>query len=200
MIFTLLLFILTGFSLVLQDFIPAIEMAWDARILLVPVVFFACGISVPYPVMLLLAFVTGFVWDALNHTAATFPDIVAAAPQVGAVARESGSVFGFSIILFAVLGSFMHGIRDHFRRGRWELPVLLSGVGVFLMLLLEYFFLNIRRGGFVFTEEIWRYIGACALLSMMVSPFVFLLIRGLAMVSGYRIMDTNLKRRRRIRS
>ncbi len=196
MIFTILLFILTGFSLVLQDFIPAIDVAWNARILLVPVVFFACGISVPYPVMLLLAFSTGFVWDALNHTSATFSDIIVAAPQVGAVARESGSVFGFSILLFALLGSMMHGIRDHFRRGRWELPVLMSGVGVFLLLLLEYLFLNIRRGGFSFPESVWRYIGACALLSMMVSPFLFLLIRVLAKLSGYRILSDNLKRRR----
>ena len=36
-----------------------------ARLLLVPVVFFACAVALPFPLMLLFAFVTGFVWDAL---------------------------------------------------------------------------------------------------------------------------------------
>ncbi len=196
MTYTFLLFILTGFSLVVQDFIPAVSQAWGARILVVPVVFFASAVSVPYPVMLVLAFFTGFLWDALNHTSALFPDIVAAAPQVGAVARDGGGVFGVSILIYALLGSFMHGIRDAFRKGRWEWPVFMSGGGVFLLLLLDYLFINIRRGGFSFQKEIWGYIGACAILSMMVSPFVFLVIRGLAMASGYRILNQTYRRRR----
>ena len=66
MIFTLLLFVVTGLALVLQDFIPAFDWAYGSRIFLVPVVFFACSVSVPFPVMLMLAFATGFVWDARN--------------------------------------------------------------------------------------------------------------------------------------
>ena len=164
MIFTVLLFIVTGLALILQDFIPAFDWAYGSRIFLVPVVFFACSVSVPFPVMLVLAFATGFVSDARNLVSPDyaeklpvgvpfgnihFGDIGQVAAQLGVAVPHSGATFGYSIFLYALLGSFMQGIRPLFRRGRWELPVLMTGVGTFLLLLLEFLWLNFRRGGFV---------------------------------------------------
>lgn len=196
MIFVLLLFILSGFGFVVQDFIPSIDWAWHARIFIVPVIFFACAISLPYPVMLLFAFATGFVWDALNHVSLQFPDVARVAIEVGAVPPGAGAPFGFTIFLYGLLGSLMHGIRPLFRRGRWELPVLMTGAGTFLLLTLDYVFINFRRGGFHFPLEVWHHIGATAVLSMIVAPFVFLLINWLAKISGYSIRYEGLIRRR----
>ena len=211
MIFTVLLFIVTGLALILQDFIPAFDWAYGSRIFLVPVVFFACSVSVPFPVMLVLAFATGFVSDARNLVSPDyaeklpvgvpfgnihFGDIGEVAAQLGVAVPHSGATFGYSIFLYALLGSFMQGIRPLFRRGRWELPVLMTGVGTFLLLLLEFLWLNFRRGGFVFPVEIWYHLLTTALLSMFVAPLVFFFIDTLARLSGYRIRYPGLSNRR----
>lgn len=209
MIFTVLLFIITALALILQDFIPAFDWAYGSRIFLVPVVFFACAVSVPFPVMLMLAFATGFVWDARNLVSPDyaekftpgsgglhFGDIGQAAAQLETAIPHSGATFGFSIFLYLLLGSLMQGIRPLFRRGRWELPVLMTGIGTFLLLLLEYLWINFRRGGFVFPVEIWYHLLTTALLSMFVAPVVFFLIDTLARLSGYRIRYTGLTNRR----
>lgn len=202
MIFTLLLFLLTAFALVLQDFIPAIDWAYHSRVFVVPVVFFACAISVPYPVMLMLAFATGFVWDAKNLVSpdfgehGAFSDIARAALSLDTAVPQSGITFGFTIFLYALLGSFIQGIRPLFRRGRWELPVLMTGVGTFLLLLLEFLWINFRRGGFSFPVEVWYHLLTTSLLSMFVAPFVFFLIDRLAKLSGYRIRYEGLAKRR----
>jgi hypothetical protein len=209
MIFTVILFILTGLALILQDFIPAFDWAYGSRIFLVPVVFFACSVSVPFPVMLMLAFATGFVWDARNLVSPDyaekflagsrdihFGDIGQAAVQMETAIPNSGATFGFSIFLYLLLGSLMQGIRPLFRRGRWELPVLMTGVGTFLLLLLEFLWINFRRGGFVFPVEIWYHLLTTALLSMFVAPLIFFLIDTIARISGYRIRYTGLTKRR----
>src|SRR5262245_6856907 len=176
MIFVLLLFLLMSLGFVVQDFIPAISWAWHARIFAVPIVYFACAISVPFPVMLCLAFFTGFVWDAINHISINWVDVQHAALEVDAVVGSGGGAFGFSIFLYALLGALMHGIRPLFRRGRWELPILMTGAGTFLLLTLEYGFINFRRAGFSFQTEVWKHIAATSVLSMIVAPFAFLLI------------------------
>lgn len=196
MIFVLLLFLLMSLGFVVQDFIPAIDWAWHAKIFAVPIVYFTCAISVPFPVMLCLAFFTGFVWDAQNYVKVSWPDVSHAAVELEAVVHTGGGIFGFSIFLYALLGSLMHGIRPLFRRGRWELPILMTGAGTFLLLTLEYAFINFRRAGFSFPMEVWNYIAATAVLSMIVAPFAFLLINFLAKLSGYSIRYEGLATRR----
>ena len=196
MIFVLLLFVLMALGFVVQDFVPAFDWAWHARIFAVPVIYFACAISLPFSVMLCFAFFTGFVWDALNHTAISYPDIAHAALEVDAIPPGAGGAFGFSIFLYALLGSLMHGIRPLFRRGRWELPILMTGVGTFLLLTLEYAFINFRRAGFSFPVEVWHHIAATAVLSMIVAPVAFLLINCLAKLSGYSIRYEGLRTRK----
>ncbi|HEX2748085.1 MAG TPA: hypothetical protein VHM91_08810 [Verrucomicrobiales bacterium] len=196
MIFVLLLFVLMATGFVVQDFIPDIDWAWHARIFAVPVIFFACAISLPFSVMLFFAFATGFVWDALNHISVNFPDVTRAMVEVGAAPQGPGGAFGFSIFLYALLGSLMHGIRPLFRRGRWELPVLMTGAGTFLLLSMEYLFINFRRAGFSMPVEVWYHIGATAVLSMIIAPFVFFVIDRLAKLSGYSIRYEGLNYRR----
>lgn len=210
MIFPLLLFVITGLGLILQDFIPAFDWAYGSRIFLVPVVFFACSLSVPFPLMLLVAFFTGFLWDARNlvnpdytekivagqaGSNIHFGDVGQMAYQLETAIPHTGATFGFSIFLYILLGCMMQGIRPLFRRGRWELPVLMTGVGTFLLLLLEFLWINFRRGGFVFPLEVWYHLLTTALLSMFVAPLIFFLLHTLARLCGYRIRYTGLNRR-----
>jgi hypothetical protein len=196
MIFTLLLFILLLFGLILHDFVPAISWAYHSHLHPVSVIFFACAISVPFPVMLLFAFFTGFIWDFKNLTNMPEPDVVKAAWMLGVSVPKGGGTFGFTIFLLGVLGSLMQGIRPLFRRGKWFFPVLMCGLGTFLLLIGDYLWINFRRGGFYFPREIWYYILATAALSTFVAPFVFYLIDRLANLSGYHIRYEGLAQRR----
>src|SRR5690606_18664414 len=64
MIFYPVTFLLLLVTFVVQEFIPGIPMAHYATLFLPPVFFFAASVAVPYPVMILLAFVAGTLWDA----------------------------------------------------------------------------------------------------------------------------------------
>lgn len=193
MIFCLSLFVLLALSFVAQEFLPVIDWAYQARLFLVPVVFFASAVSVPFPLMLVLAFCTGLVWDArhlviLGEDPGFFLD-----PLARQAANPS---FGYSIALYGLLGALMQGIRPLFRRGRWELPVLMTGIGTALLLTIEYLWISFLRGSFWFSEAIWLNIGTTALLSMMISPLLFLLVHWLSRVSGYQIRYEGLELRR----
>ena len=128
MMFCLLLAVTLALSFLAQEFLPVVTWAYEARVLLVTVVFFAGAAALPFPLMLVFAFATGFVWDA-RHL------VIEAAPAGGWFPGEvieaglPSPSFGYSILLYGLLGSLMQGIRPLFRRGRWELPVLLCGIG-----------------------------------------------------------------------
>jgi hypothetical protein len=191
--YPMLLFSL-ALSFIVQEFIPAVPWAYEARLLLVPVVFFASAVAAPFPMMLLFAFVTGFVWDARHliimpgQGAELFGDI-----STDAAANPS---FGYSILIYGLLGSLMQGIRPLFRRGRWELPVLMTGIGTGLLLVIEHLWICFLRGRFFFSEEIWMNIGTTALLSMMVSPLLFLGVHWLSAVADYQVRYDGLRLRR----
>jgi len=60
------LFILVLIACVLQQFIPAVTALFDARILLLHLVFLCGAVTVGFSPMLGLAFLAGFLWDANN--------------------------------------------------------------------------------------------------------------------------------------
>jgi hypothetical protein len=140
--------------------------------------------------MLLFAFATGFVWDARHLVIDGSP---MAEHVLGATTSPS---FGYSILLYGLLGSLMQGIRPLFRRGRWELPVLMCGLGTALLLTIEHLWFCFLRGRFFFSEEIWLHIGTTALLSMMISPVIFLLVHTLSRLAGYQIRYDGLELKR----
>lgn len=192
MIFCAALFVLLGLSFLTQEFLPAIPWAYHARVLLVPVVFFASAIATPFPVMLLLAFSTGFLWDARHLVIETASSVAA----TDGLATPASPAFGYSIVLYAVLGSLMQGIRPLFRRGRWELPVLMSGLATALLLLIEHLWFCFLRGRFFFSEDIWLNAGTTALLSMALSPLLFLLVHWISRLCGYQIRYETLQLKR----
>ena len=158
-----------------QEFVPALAFAQQARVLLPPVFFFSAALSISFPMMLMLALFTGLVWDArhLPYRADKGRNAEIIEFTQGLSAVESHAVmgqplpFGYSAALFGALGAFMQGVRPLFKRGRWDLPVLLVGVAAFAWLLLEYLLMSFLRGSFYFPSALWTKLVTSALLAML---------------------------------
>jgi hypothetical protein len=198
LVYNLLVFALLALSFGLQEIPQAIAFAQFARVMLPPVFFFSAALSVSFPVMLFLAFFTGLIWDARNLPYR--PEKVHALEATELVAENhveknvniTAMPVGYSIILFGMIGALMQGIRPLFRRGRWELPVLMVGVGTFAWLLIEYLLLSFVRGSFVFQPEMWTKIVTNTLLAMLVSPLLLFLLHTLARLVHHEVRNEGL--------
>jgi hypothetical protein len=158
MILFLFLVLLVFVAQIVEIFLPPIEWMYNAHIYIVPVIVFYGAITLPFPLMLALAFVAGFLWDAMT---------------VQILATRVEISFGWSIILYAVLAAVMHGLKPLFNRGRWEVHCVLSGVCTSLILLSQYLMISFRRGSIIFNREVWWQIGGPGLLAMLMAPLVF---------------------------
>jgi len=162
-------------ALVGQTFIGPLPMI-DARILLMPIIMFYGSLALPTPGMLALVFCGGFMWDAMHC-------------QVVNIAGNNSVeiAMGWSIILYAILGTLMSGFRPLFQRGRWEIHCLLSGVCTSVIVLAEYLMLTFRREPVVFiiNKQIWWKIGGAGLVAMLLSPLFFFALNYIAFLVGY---------------
>lgn len=193
MIFYPVTFLLLLVTFVVQEFIPGIPMAHYATLFLPPVFFFAASVAVPFPVMILLAFVAGTLWDA-RHMPAGAASQAAQSLMTGTdELSATGFGLGISFFLFGVLGMFLQGVRPLFKRGRLELPVVMVGFTTSLWLLAEYLVLTLGRGSFYFPSVIWTKIVTAALLAMLAAPLLFLLLYMLAGLSRYEIKYEGLR-------
>ncbi len=193
MIFYPVTFLLLLATFVVQEFIPGIPMAHYATLFLPPVFFFAASVAVPFPVMILLAFVTGTLWDA-RHMPVGAASRAAQSLMTGTdELSATGFGLGISFFLFGVLGMFLQGVRPLFKRGRLEWPVVMVGFTTSLWLLAEYLVLTLGRGSFYFPPVIWTKIVTAALLAMLAAPLLFLLLYMLAGLSRYEIRYEGLR-------
>lgn len=176
--------VLLALSFVGQEFLPAIEWAYYARLLLVHTVFYCVAVTVPYPVMLLLAAATGFLWDARYYV-----------PVHQTGSDQAELAFGFTMLLFGLFGSVIQGVRPLFRRGRWELPVIFIGICTFAGLVIQYLVISFHRGGLYLSTEMWFQMLMTSLFSMLASPLILLLLSRLAKWCGYRIRLEGITRR-----
>ncbi len=174
MIYSATLFVLVFLSVITHDLVPTVSAASEARLLIVSAVFFCASITVSYPVMLALAMFTGLLWDA-RHLVIT--------DMAGGTELQ----LGIHVLLYGIFGSLMQGVRPLFRRGKWELPVLMSGFLIMLMLVFEYLLINFKQGNFSCPSEVVTRIVASALLTMAVTPLLMYLFQKLAARLGYQI-------------
>lgn len=123
-----------------QQFMPAFTGLYHSRILIVHLAFLCCAIASGQPLMLLLAFIGGFLWDA-QCTLAPHPGD----PSVYTQPAESLR-FGYSILLFAAAGYLMQLIQPLFRHGMWLLTTTLIGITLMLYLTLECGLISFIRG------------------------------------------------------
>ena len=162
---SLILMVIT--ACILQQFSPAFEGLYEARVLVVPLVFLCAAVTVNVGPMLLLAFVCGFLWDAQHILGQHEVD-----PQVY-VDSQADVRFGYSIVLYAMMGFIMQGIQPLFREGKWHVSALLSGVAIFLYLFVEYMFITFIRGDLILTRSLLLKITFTALMTMFLCPLVF---------------------------
>jgi hypothetical protein len=196
-LYNIVVFLLLALTFGIQELIPAIEFAQQARVLLPPVFFFSTALSVSFPMMLFIALFTGLVWDARHlpyrpeKASTTSPTSELVAP-VSAESQGQGMghlPVGYSIILFAVTGTLMQGIRPLFKRGRWELPVIMVGVATLLWLLLEFLLMSFLRGSFEFHPGLWTKLVTNTLLAMLVSPVLLFLLHSLQKVFHFEVRN-----------
>ena len=189
--YTASLILLVLLAVIVQQFIPAFTPLFGSRLMLVVLVFLCAASTVPAPVMLLLAFLCGFLADAENALAPVTGD-----PEVYTRPVEPLR-FGYSIALYAVMGYLMQGIQPLFRQGKWQFSALLSGIAVFLYLLAEYLLINFVRGGFSFSRWTFLRIAFSSGITMLLSPIVFWLLFQLADRSRYTIRFDGIRRKQR---
>lgn len=205
MLFNLIVIIFMVCAFVVEEFMPAISIAQHARLFLAPVFFFSAAVAVPFPVMLILAFMAGFMWDA-RYLVVTTPDSIAEAvagfgiTSTGAGYNAAMSAgmdlrFGMSILMFGVIGTIMQGIRPLFKRVRWELPVLMVGVVTALWLTAQYLLLTFLRGEIFFQFDVLSKLITDTLLAMLAAPVIFLVLHMLAKVTNYEIKYEGLRSR-----
>lgn len=200
MLFHPISIILLLLTFMVQEFIPGLEIAQFATLFLPAVFFFCASVASPFSMMLVLAFITGFLWDARHlqgpaDSLMSAGDILAAGADVENGAAAHPLPFGLSILLFGMLGTLMQGIRPLFKRGRLELPVLMVGVATFAWLLLQYLIMTFLRGSLQFPAGVWTKMITDTLLAMLASPLLFLLLYSLARLSSYEIKYDGLRYR-----
>ncbi|MCX6967499.1 MAG: hypothetical protein NTZ46_06910 [Verrucomicrobia bacterium] len=183
--FFLVLLLAAFGALVLQFFIPPLPILSGARVLLMPLVFFFGALALPFGGMLVLAFACGFMWDAL-----TVQVLEIGMGPTSATVVEIG--LGWSIVLYAVLGSVMSGLRPLFKRGRWEIHCLMSGLCTSAIVLSEFLMLSVRRAAlynvpFEFNRDIWWRIGGPGLVALILAPIAFFFLKSLAALVSYNL-------------
>ncbi len=200
MLFHPISIILLLLTFMVQEFIPGLEIAQFATLFLPAVFFFSASVAAPFSMMLVLAFMTGFIWDA-RHLPGVVESLSGAEDVFGTGADlELGAgthplPFGLSIVLFGMLGTLLQGIRPLFKRGRLELPVLMVGLATFVWLLAQYLIITFLRGSLQFPAGVWSKMITDSLLAMLAAPLIFLLLYSLARLSSYEIKYEGLRYR-----
>ena len=169
LIFFLLLVVLVFVAQIVEIFIPPLDWMFNAHVYIVPVILFYGAMALPFPLMLALAFIAGFLWDAMTA------QVLDAHVEIS---------FGWTILLYAVLAAIMHGLKPLFSRGRWEVHCVLSGVCTSLILLSQYLMISFRRGSILFNREVWWQIGGPGLLAMLMAPLIFWSLHWLARLTN----------------
>ena len=178
-------------AFLVQQFIPAFTGLHQSRILLVQLVFLCSAVTVGQPTMLLLAFIGGFLWDSHCAIGPHGGDPTVYTQQVESLR------FGYSIFLFAAMGLLMQGIQPLFKKGIWQVSVLLSGIAIFLYLTAEYLIINFVRGEFVVSKATVMQVLFSSLVTMFFSPLVFWLLFRIAKACDHSINPEAGRKRRR---
>ncbi len=183
---TVLLILLAAF--IFRQFIPVLPDFFYARVFLVPLIFLCAAVTVQLPAMLIYSFICGFLWDAQHTVLPVTGDIEVYSEPISTLR------FGYSIILFAIAGLTMQGVQPIFREGKWQVSVMVTGLALFLYLLLELMLLSFVQGQILLSLPTIRFILASSAITMFASPFVFLLLFKLAKTFRYTITYDGLRR------
>ena len=177
--------IVIGATLLAQLFqhsLPAFDFLHGARVNVFPVILAYGSLALPYPLVLALAFCAGLFWDLLNLQVITSTATLLKTPSVEIAV-------GTNVILYGLFCTLMHGFRPLFLRGHWEVHALLGGLCTALLLLAEFFTLNLKRGGFDFPPVLWWRILSPAAMALLLAPIVYLLFTIIAHLLAYPVRE-----------
>lgn len=152
-------------ALLLQLFIPPLPWLHGAYVPLMPIVMFYGTLALPYPFAMGLTFSCGLMWDLVS---------------VQVIDSSVEMSLGWSIIIFSILGSMMHGFRPLFLKGRWEIFCLMTAVFTSLSLLIEYLAIMFRRHHALFPEQVWWLTLGSGAIALLLSPLFYWFLGRLA--------------------
>jgi len=190
--YTISVILLTIVACLFQQFMPTIGALYGARLLIFPLVFLCVAVTVEIPTMLGLAFLCGFLWDAQNTLAPQGGD-----PEIYIHPVESIS-FGYSIILYAMMGFLMQGIQPLFQKGKWHISSVLTGIAILLYLVAEYSLINFVRGDFTFPATAAYRIYITSAMTMFFAPIIFWLLNHISYYTNHTIQYQGLQRQSRL--
>lgn len=173
-----------------QPFIGVLEAASLATLHLAPTLFFCVACTTTYAGMLGFAIFTGFLWDAVNLPWQMPETSLNLVDEMGLTLSHLSLTtnqlpFGYTILLFAVSGTIMQGVRPWFTKGRWGAPLLMVGIATFLWIFLEYLWITIIRQELFFPPPMWIKLVSNAFLGMLISPLVIYILHKLALYTGH---------------
>jgi hypothetical protein len=167
------LILLIFLSFMLQLYVPPMIFLKGAAILFVPPLLFYGCLTFPFPLILILVFLTGLWNDLLT------------------IPRSSGHpdyVIGTSIVIYLIPALIIHGFRPLFLKKGWGVHLILAEIAAILTpfcLLAQYAILSFERSDFFFSDVIvWRILGP-GLIAMVTTPFVFLFLSSLSHLVGF---------------
>jgi hypothetical protein len=172
--FFLILVLFIFLSFILQLYVPPMIFLKGAAILFTPPLLFYGSLALPFPLVLVLVFLTGLWNDLLT---------------IPRSSSHSDYVIGTSIVLYLVPALIIHGFRPLFIKKGWGVHLILAELAAILTpfcLLAQYAILSFERSDFFFSDVIvWRILGP-GLIAMVTTPFVFLFLSSLSQLLGYR--------------
>lgn len=169
--FFLLLLALMFVGLIIQSFIGEFP-GMGGHILVMPMLFFYTAAALPLWGMLTAAFLAGLMWECRVNI------LMQGQPEM---------IFGWSILVYAALGAVMNGLHPLFLRGRWQFHCLVAGILTSLLTLVEYVVITFRREPFMFIwpQGVWRQILSSGLVTVLVSPFIFIVLNWIGRRLGH---------------
>jgi hypothetical protein len=172
--FFLVLVLFIFLSFILQLCIPPMIFLKGAAILFTPPLLFYGSLALPFPLVLVLVFLTGLWNDLLT---------------IPRSSNHSDYVIGTSIVLYLIPALIIHGFRPLFIKKGWGVHLVLAELAAILTpfcLLAQYAILSFERSDFFFSDVIvWRILGP-GLIAMVTTPFVFLFLSSISHLLRYR--------------
>ena len=178
------------FAFILRQFIPVFPEFHHVRFFLVPLIFICAAVTLDVIGVLLLSFVCGLLWDA-QHIILPVVGDPEVYPELVTTLK-----FGYSIFLFAIAGFVMQGVKPLFQQGKWQVSVFVTGIALFLYLIIELMLLSFIRGHIVLTRDILKFVFYSSVITMLFSPVVFLILFKLAEAYRYQISYRGLGKSR----
>ncbi len=190
MIYRAALLALLAACLVVQEFLPELEVGGvRATLLLLPTVFLCSVATLEYASMIAFAAVGGLLWDLRYAPAGISARVAEEARELaGEVAGVAGTgfggdlFFGSTALFYALAGTVMFGITPRAREGRVLLPAFMVGLSLILLQTGQFLALNLFRGGFDLPWDLLRRMAYCAAAGMLAAP---LLIVGLRVLERF---------------